>query len=242
LANGGHRETLQSVIYIVSAGDILSHGKKTPPHPRTGDAAQAPSLGASYDQLCAALREVLDQGALEKTVAAGMPAPLFTLCDTTGRPQALEHLLRKGHVVVTFFRGLWCSRSIDDSRQLDALGPAFAKRNAQAIAVSQQTAHYSRKTRQANQLHFPVLIDANGAVARAYGVQWTIPAPLRAAMLACGNDIPSFHGERSWSLPMAARNVIGRDGIISFAEVAADPQRRSSPYDLLGILDRLNEV
>lgn len=196
---------------------------------------------APGDALCRAVRQLLDQGALDEALAAGTRAPLFVLRDTAGSPVALERLLRKGHVVITFFRGLWCPECTDDLRAIDALRDQFAASDAQVIAISQQSPKFNRKTRQLHELRFPVLSDSDGGVARRYGLQWTIPDELRPALLESGTNIPHFNDDSSWSLPMAARYIVSRDGIISFAEVTADPQRRSPPSDLLRILNRLND-
>jgi hypothetical protein len=47
------------------------------------------------------------------------------------------------------------------------------------------------------------------------------------------NDLPSFNGDASWTLPMPARFVIGQDGIIRYAEVNPDYTRRPEPVDML---------
>ena len=52
------------------------------------------------------------------------------------------------------------------------------------------------------------------------------------------NDLPSFNGDPSWTLPMPARYVIGQDGTILYAEVNPDYTRRPEPEDMLPVLDR----
>lgn len=193
-----------------------------------------------FDALRHALRNIIDHGGLDRALSAGARAPSFVLQDTTGKDVALEQLLRKGHVVITFYRGIWCPFCNADLQSLNLLRPEILAREAQVVALSQQTVEFSRKTQRLNKLRFPVLSDVSGSVAQAYGVQWTIPNDLRPMLLSAGGDIPCFSGDTSWSLPMSARYVVSRDGIISYAEVSADPQNRSSPSEVLAILDRLN--
>ena len=54
-----------------------------------------------------------------------------------------------------------------------------------------------------------------------------------------GLNLFSFRGTEPWIVPMQARYVIGRDGIIVFAEVAFDYSQRSEPVSVLPVLARL---
>jgi peroxiredoxin len=54
------------------------------------------------------------------------------------------------------------------------------------------------------------------------------------------NDLPAFNGAPGWTLPMPARYVIGRDGIIAYAEVNPDYTHRPEPESLLPVLERLS--
>ncbi|TFW18675.1 peroxiredoxin-like family protein [Duganella callida] len=193
-----------------------------------------------FDALRHALRNVIDPGGLDKALSAGARAPSFVLRDTSGKDVALEQLLRKGHVVITFYRGIWCPFCNADLQELNLFRHEILAREAQVVAVSQQTVEYSRKTQRLNKLRFPVLSDVSGLVTQAYGVQWTIPDNLRSVVLSAGGNIPCFSGDTSWSLPMSARYVVSRDGIISYAEVSADPEKRSRASGVLAILDGLN--
>jgi peroxiredoxin len=47
------------------------------------------------------------------------------------------------------------------------------------------------------------------------------------------------NGDASWTLPMPARFVIGRDGKILYAEVNPDYTRRPDPEELIPALQKL---
>jgi peroxiredoxin len=49
-------------------------------------------------------------------------------------------------------------------------------------------------------------------------------------------DLASFNDDPEWTLPMPARYVIGRSGIILYAEVNADYTCRPEPEELLPAL------
>jgi hypothetical protein len=52
------------------------------------------------------------------------------------------------------------------------------------------------------------------------------------------NDLPSFNGDPSWTLPMPARYVIAQDETILYAEVNPDYTRCPEPEDMLPALRR----
>lgn len=50
------------------------------------------------------------------------------------------------------------------------------------------------------------------------------------------NDLPAFNGDPSWTLPIPARYVVDRDGVILYAEVNPDYISRPEPEDMLPAL------
>ena len=118
--------------------------------------------------------------------------------------------------------------------------PRFAARPlAGLIAISPQTAPNSRKSERDNKLSFPILSDVRSEVADAFGIRFALSDELVALYKSFKNDLPVFNDDPSWVLPMPARYVIGRDGVIAYAEVNPDYTHRPDPSELLPVLDRL---
>jgi peroxiredoxin len=111
--------------------------------------------------------------------------------------------------------------------------PAFRAAGANLIAISPQTRANSRKSVKTNALDFPILSDAHNAIADAFGLRFKLPDYLIELYTALKNDLPSFNGDASWTLPMPGRFVIGQDGMIRYAEVNPDYTRRPEPSDML---------
>jgi peroxiredoxin len=59
------------------------------------------------------------------------------------------------------------------------------------------------------------------------GLRFKLPDDLKAVYLSFGNDLAKRNGEDSWTLPMPARLVIDRGGIVR--AVDADPDYRYRP-------------
>jgi len=112
-------------------------------------------------------------------------------------------------------------------------------RGASIVAISMQNEAYSCKTVAENHLGFPSLIDADGQVAADFGLRYGVSAQMIELHKELGKDLQLINGEAGWSLPMPARYVIARDGVVAYAEVNPDYTFRAEPRDLLPILDQL---
>jgi peroxiredoxin len=181
-------------------------------------------------------------GQAERALKAGDTAPAFALPDPDGVAVSSADLLSKGPVVLTFYRGVWCPYCNLDLAALEAARPDIEARGARLVAVSPQTPANSRKAQRTGKLGFPILSDAGGAVAAAFGLRWTLPEDLKLLYTGFGVDLATFNGDDSWTLPMPARYVIGRDGIIAYAEVNPDYTRRPEPEELFPALERLRRA
>ena len=175
----------------------------------------------------------------ERALSAGNHAPAFRLRDQDGADISSEVLLRHGPILLTFYGGSWCPACAFDLDALDKMQPAVVARGASLVCVSQQTAAENRRIRASAGVTLPILGDAGGNVASQFGVRWRMPEHLRDLLKAGGVDLPRFNGEDSWTLPIRARFVVGRDGIIEYSEVDPDQTRRSDPRDMLPVLDQL---
>lgn len=185
-----------------------------------------------------ATAELIASGAAGRALRAGDTAPAFTLPDPDGNPVASEHLLARGPLVVSFYRGVWCPYCNMELQALEAARAEFAALGASLVAISPQTPVNSRKSVRDNGLGFPILSDSGNAVAAAFGLRFALPDYLVALYQQLRNELPTFNGDDSWTLPMPARYVIGTDGTILYAEVNPDYTRRPEPEDMLPALRR----
>jgi peroxiredoxin len=193
----------------------------------------------AIDIMHRATAELIASGQTQRAKKAGDVAPEFTLRDPDGRSVLSRDLLAKGPLVVSFYRGVWCPYCNLDLQALQEVLPEVAARGASLVAISPQTAPNSRKSQRDNKLSFPILSDVRSEVADAFGIRFALPADLVALYKTFKNDLPTFNDDPSWVLPMPARYVIGRDGIIAYAEVNPDYTHRPDPSELLPVLDRL---
>lgn len=183
-----------------------------------------------------ATAELIASGAADRALKKGDRAPDFALPDPEGAIVDSRALLAQGPLVVSFYRGVWCPYCNLELKALQATLPDYRAAGAQLVAISPQTRANSRKAVRDHGLDFPILSDANGDVARAFGVRFALPDYLVDLYKQLGNDLPNVNGDPSWTLPMPARYVIAPDGVIAYAEVNPDYTRRPEPEALLPAL------
>jgi len=186
-----------------------------------------------------ATAELVASGQAGRALKAGDRAPSFVLSDADGATVSSEERLARGPLVLTFYRGIWCPYCNMDLQAIEAAAADIRALGASLVAISPQTAANSRRSQRENNLSFPVLNDAGGAVAEAFGLKFRLPDDLVAVYGQFGVDLPKINGDPSWTLPMPARYVIGRDGVIAYAEVNPDYTHRPDPEELLPTLRSL---
>lgn len=84
-----------------------------------------------------------------------------------------------------------------------------------------------------------MLRDDGNKVAEAYGLIFKLPDDLRQVYLTFGIDLTQANGDESWTLPMPARFVVDRAGIIRAADADPDYTRRPEPARTVEVLKGL---
>jgi peroxiredoxin len=183
-----------------------------------------------------ATAELIVSGAARGAKKAGDVAPSFSLKDLEGNVVSSADLLRRGPLVLSFYHGVWRPYCNMELQALEAAKPEFDKYGASLVAISPQTAPNSRKSVRQNKLTFPILSDVKGKVGAAFGLRFNLPDYLVELYKQLNNDLPTFNDDPGWTLPMPARYVIGRDGVILYSEVNPDYTRRPEPEDIIPVL------
>ena len=189
-----------------------------------------------------ATAELVASGAATRARKTGDIAPSFSLIDSEGNVVNSDHLLKRGPLVVSFYRGVWCPYCNMEMQALEAAKPEFDKYVASLVAISPQTAPNSRKSVRQNKLSFPILSDVKGKVGAGFGLRFNLPDYLIELYKGLKNDLPTFNDDPSWTLPMPARYVIGQGGSILYSEVNPDYTHRPEPEEMIPVLQRAAAV
>ena len=132
----------------------------------------------------------------------GSKPPLSSCVTATAEPFSSREALRRGPIVLVFYRGRWCPYCNTDLCAIEAASHDIRSLGASLVAVSQQTPENSRETRRRNGLSFASLVDAGGKVAHAFGLCWKVSDELRAVEGGCGMD--RHRVDKLSLLPLAA--------------------------------------
>jgi peroxiredoxin len=176
-----------------------------------------------------------------RPLRVGDRAPGFTLPTYGGaraRVSSVDYL-RSGPLVVTFYRGLWCPYCRRDLQSFTDAMAAIQGVDTSVLAISRPRAPgVVSLSDHAPSLAFPLLEDEAGDVAVAFGIRWSAE-DARLIEAALGLDLTTFRGTAPWIVPMQARFVIDRQGVVAFSEAAFDYNERSEPADLVPLLGSL---
>jgi len=84
-----------------------------------------------------------------------------------------------------------------------------------------------------------MLRDFGNRVAESYGLVFTLPDDLREIYMRFGIDLARSNGDGTWRLPVPARFVIDRQGIVRTVDADPDYTRRPEPAETVTTLERL---
>ena len=201
------------------------------------EANQAPA--GAVEAFHRSTQELIDQRLADGALKVGDTAPEFTLRDPVGNAVWSRELLISGPLVLTFYRGVWCPYCNLELRALEEVVDEIRSLGAALLAISPQSPANGRKSARTNNLSFPILSDRNGDLAEKFGLRWTLQPYLIEVFKKFQVELPVYNDDDKWALPMPARYVIRRDGLIAYAEVNPDYTRRPEPRDMLPVLEQL---
>lgn len=181
----------------------------------------------------------LSEAGIAKGLAAGTVAPDFTLPDSTGEESTLYEELKKGPVVITFYRGAWCPYCNMELRAYQRILDDIQAAGAELIAISPQTADNSLSMQEKDELQFHVLSDVGNKTANDYDLVYTMPDFLVNEYKQMNLNIATHNGDETWRLPVPATFVIDQDKTIRFAYVNPDYTKRADPDEVLRTVQSL---
>lgn len=123
-----------------------------------------------------------------KSLTAGDLAPEFTLPDQSGQSTSLGELLTRGSVVLFFYPAALSGGCTTEACHFRDLRSEFAGVGAQPVGISMDGVETQRQFDTKESLGMPLLSDADGAVATAFGVRRRYLTPVKRATFVIGTD------------------------------------------------------
>ncbi len=169
-----------------------------------------------------------------KGISVGAEVKNFTATGLNGMQFNLDEQMKKGPVVLMFFRGQWCPvcnkylSSVQDSLEL-ILG-----KGATLVAISPELPENLAETKEKTKAEFILLHDKDYLIAKEFDVLFK---PDRSTRLlyntALGANLDEAHGASEVLLPVPATFIIGKDSKVIWRQFDHNYNKRASIKDIL---------
>jgi len=195
-----------------------------------------PEFAKAYDELVERLN-VLDQGQVGPKLGELMPR--FDLPDESGHLISLSSLLQRGPVVISINRGHWCPYCKLELRSLAAINNEIERLGAQVVSIMPDSARFTDVYVANNDLPFPVLSDIDLGYSLSLGLIFWVGAEIQKLYQEVGVELEKYHGNQACFLPMAAKFIVGRDGLVKARQVNIEFRERMEPAAIITTLQDL---
>ncbi len=166
----------------------------------------------------------------------GDKAPMFTGVDQNGQNFSLESALKKGDVVLMFYRGQWCPYCNKQMSQMNDSLTMITNKGATVVAISPEVQENVKKTIEKTKASFPVISDIKMQIMRDYKVNFAVPQATQDRYKNFGIDFNIANGENGANLPVPATYVISKDGKIKYVFFNPDYRKRASIKEIVDYL------
>lgn len=160
-------------------------------------------------------------------------APDFRGKDQRGNDIRLKDLIKKGNVVIVFYRGHWCPycnkylSKLQDSLQL------IKDKGATLVAITPEKPESVEITVEKTKAEFPVIYDEGLKIMKAYDVEFEVPENTLTRYRNAGIKIDENNGKNGNYLPIPATYVVDKDGAIIYRFFNSDYKKRPSVKEIL---------
>ena len=191
-----------------------------------------PAYSDAVDRL---VERIHENGGGENAPQPGDVLPPFILPDEAGRLVSLPSLLEQGPLAVMFFRGHWCPYCRLNVRAVIEAQDRIKSAGGHVVAIMPETQAFAGKFKSDSGAPFPVLTDLDNGYALSLNLAIWLGSEIQK-LLSPMQDMPSFHGNDGWVLPIPATFVVGRDGIVKARFLDPDFRKRMAIDDLIAAL------
>ena len=168
-----------------------------------------------------------------KGLSVGDKAPAFIANDSRGIAFSLDKQLKKGDVVLIFYRGQWCPYC---NRQLSSLNDSLQtilSKGATLVAVTPETVENIGKTINKTKASFPIVSDTDLKIMKSYRVDFSVDQATQDKYKTYGINFAAANGSNGANLPVPATYVIGKDGKIKYVFFNPDYRLRPSVKEIV---------
>jgi peroxiredoxin len=168
-----------------------------------------------------------------KGLAVQVKAPDFSAKDQTGTTVNLKDQLKKGSVVLVFYRGQWCPHCNKQLSKLEDSLQLIKAKGASLIAVTPEKQENIKKTIAKTKASYPILFDEELQIMKSYDVAYAVDNTTIEKYKKYGIDFNENNGANGANLPVPAIYVINKKGVIVFRHFDPDYRNRATVEEIL---------
>ena len=160
-------------------------------------------------------------------------APDFKAKDQHGNDVRLKDLLKKGKVVLVFYRGEWCPYCNKSLQRLEDSLQLIIDKGATLIAISPEKPESIAKTIEKTKAQYSVLHDEDLKIMKKYEVEFEVPENTLKRYRNGGIKIDEINGKNGNYLPVPATYIIDKEANITYRFFNQDYKKRPSVKEIL---------
>lgn len=163
-------------------------------------------------------------------------APDFKASDQNGNEVRLKDLVKKGNVVLIFYRGNWCPYCNRQLKRLEDSLQLIKEKGAQLIAITPEKQEGIAKTVEKTKASFPIIYDEGMKIMKAYDVSFPVDEKTLDRYKMAGIDLEANNGKNGKNLPVPAVYIINKESTVTYRFFEPDYKRRATVQDILNNL------
>jgi peroxiredoxin len=163
-------------------------------------------------------------------------APDFKAKDQFGNEIRLKDLLKKGKVVLVFYRGQWCPYCNKELSRLQDSLQFIKDKGAALVAVSPEKPENVALTVEKTKAEYSILYDEGLKIMKAYDVEFEMEENTVTRYRNAGLDIEKNNGANGRYLPVPAVFIIDKESTVTYRFFEPDYKKRPSVKELLNNL------
>ncbi|MET0394707.1 MAG: peroxiredoxin-like family protein [Chitinophagaceae bacterium] len=157
----------------------------------------------------------------------------FKAKDQHGNEVRLKDLLKKGKVVLVFYRGQWCPYCNRQLQKLQDSLELIKEKGATLVAVTPELPENITKTVDKTKAEFSILYDEGLKIMKAYEVEFEVPENTLKRYRNTGIKLDENNGKNGNYLPIPATYIIDKDFTITYRFFDPDYKKRPSVQEIL---------
>ena len=164
----------------------------------------------------------------------GEKAKDFIGVDQNGESIKLFELLRKGKVVVVFYRGQWCPICMPHIKKLQNDYEYIKEKGASIVLITPEKQENIQKTILKTNVTIPVIYDKDYKIMKDFDVHFVPGKGLRIMYnTILRANLKNAQSDDTQTLPVPATFVIDKDATVIWRHFYRDYKKRSKLKDIL---------